>query len=79
MIHKDGELEQEATVKEYLTVQKEGKREVRRQVRYYNLDVISSETTNQKKYIKRGEGTVSTRAPSNGRLVNKWRYIRCVI
>ena len=41
-VFKEGELEQEATVKEYLTVQKEGKREVRRQVRYYNLDVIIS-------------------------------------
>ena len=41
-VFKEGELEQEATVKEYLTVQKEGKREVRRRVRYYNLDVIIS-------------------------------------
>ena len=38
-VFKEGELEQEATVKEYLTVQKEGKREVRGRVRYYNLDV----------------------------------------
>ena len=41
-VFKEGELEQEATVKEYLTVQKEGKREVARQVKYYNLDVIIS-------------------------------------
>jgi len=41
-VFKEGELEQEATVKEYLTVQKEGKREVERQVKYYNLDVIIS-------------------------------------
>ena len=41
-VFKEGELEQEATVKEYLTVQKEGKREVTRQVKYYNLDVIIS-------------------------------------
>ena len=41
-VFKEGELEREATVKEYLTVQKEGKREIARQVKYYNLDVIIS-------------------------------------
>ena len=41
-VFKEGELDEEATVKEYLTVQKEGKREVMRQVKYYNLDVIIS-------------------------------------
>lgn len=39
-ILKDGELEQEATVKDYLTVQKEGNREVSRAITYYNLDMI---------------------------------------
>ena len=41
-VFKEGELEQEATVKEYLTVQKEGERSVSRKVKYYNLDVIIS-------------------------------------
>lgn len=41
-IYKEGELEEMATVKEYLTVQKEGKREVQRNISYYNLDVIIS-------------------------------------
>ncbi len=41
-VFKEGELEQGATVKEYLTVQKEGKREVTRRVKYFNLDVIIS-------------------------------------
>ena len=41
-VFKEGELEQEATVKEYLTVQKEGQRSVSRKVKYYNLDVIIS-------------------------------------
>lgn len=41
-IFKDGELEQKATVKEYLTVQKEGNRNVKRRIAYYNLDVIIS-------------------------------------
>jgi prophage maintenance system killer protein len=38
----EGELLQESTVKEYLTVQKEGKRKIRRKVEFYNLDVIIS-------------------------------------
>ena len=36
----DGELSEVATVKEYLTVQPEGKREVNRQTKFYNLDMI---------------------------------------
>ncbi|MCL1991341.1 MAG: virulence RhuM family protein [Spirochaetes bacterium] len=36
----EGELSQPATVKDYLTVQKEGAREVKRAVKHYNLDVI---------------------------------------
>jgi len=38
----EGELTQNATVKEYLTVQNEGNRSVKRKVLYYNLDVIIS-------------------------------------
>jgi len=38
----EGELAPEATVKEYLTVQTEGKRQVSRNVQHYNLDVIIS-------------------------------------
>lgn len=41
-IFTEGELLSEATVKKSLTVQKEGAREVRRQLTYYNLDVIIS-------------------------------------
>ena len=41
-VFRGGELEEEGTVKEYLTVQKEGKRKVTRKVNYYNLDVIIS-------------------------------------
>jgi len=36
----EGELPEEATVKQYLTVQKEGSRHVRRQLDFYNLDMI---------------------------------------
>ena len=41
-VYKENELTFESTVKEYLTVQKEGKREVKRKLRFYNLDVIIS-------------------------------------
>ena len=41
-IFEEGELEQVATVKKFLTVQKEGDREVSRDIEYYNLDLIIS-------------------------------------
>ena len=41
-IYREGELREEATVKEYLTVQKEGNRNVQRRIAFYNLDVIIS-------------------------------------
>ena len=41
-IYKEGELSQNSTVKEYLTVQKEGRRTVKRKIICYNLDVIIS-------------------------------------
>jgi len=41
-IFDEGELNQKATVKEFLTVQKEGRREVSRNIEYYNLDLIIS-------------------------------------
>lgn len=41
-VFEEGELEEKATVKEYLTVQTEGKRQVKRSVLHYNLDVIIS-------------------------------------
>lgn len=39
---KSNELEREATVAKFATVQKEGEREVKREVEYYNLDAIIS-------------------------------------
>ncbi len=41
-VFREGELEEKSTVKEYLTVQKEGERKVSRKVKCYNLDVIIS-------------------------------------
>jgi hypothetical protein len=41
-IYKENELLLEATHKKYLSVQKEGKREIKRKLDYYNLDMIIS-------------------------------------
>jgi hypothetical protein len=41
-IYEEGELVPEATVKNYLTVQREGNRDVQRQLEHYNLDVVIS-------------------------------------
>jgi hypothetical protein len=41
-VFKEGELDSSSTVKEYLTVQMEGKRQVKRKITIYNLDVIIS-------------------------------------
>ncbi len=41
-IYEEGELVPEATVKKYLTVRSEGKRDVKRLLDYYNLDMIIS-------------------------------------
>jgi hypothetical protein len=41
-IYEEGELDENSTVKDYLTVQTEGKREVQRNLKFYNLDVIIS-------------------------------------
>ena len=41
-IYKEGELVRDATVAKYATVQKEGGREISRDIEYFNLDVIIS-------------------------------------
>jgi len=41
-IYEEGELDEKATCKDYLQVQKEGNREVTRKQKFYNLDVIIS-------------------------------------
>lgn len=41
-IYEEGELQPEATVKKYLTVRREGQREVKRLLDHYNLDMIIS-------------------------------------
>ena len=39
-IFADGELTQQATVKDFLTVRQEGNRQINRNLEYYNLDMI---------------------------------------
>jgi len=41
-IYKEGELQESATVKDFLTVQHEGRRRVKRSLQYYSLDMIIS-------------------------------------
>ena len=41
-VYEEGELDREATIRKYGIVQKEGAREVAREVDYYNLDMIIS-------------------------------------
>ena len=41
-IYKEGELERSATIRNFLIVQKEGKRLVNREIEHYNLDTIIS-------------------------------------
>ena len=41
-IYNEKELDKEATIAKYATVQKEGKRYVKREIEYYNLDMILS-------------------------------------
>lgn len=41
-IFEEGELEEKATIKDFLIVQKEGNRKVKRKHKYYNLDAIIS-------------------------------------
>ena len=53
-IFKEGELEREATVKEYLIVRQEGNRSVRRKITVYNLDVIIWANKILKEYLIKG-------------------------
>ena len=41
-IYREGELNENSTVKDFLTVQKEGGRKVKRSLQYYNLDMVVS-------------------------------------
>ena len=39
-IYAEGELEKNSTIRNFLTVQNEGSRSVKRNIDYYNLDLI---------------------------------------
>ena len=60
-IYADGELDKDRTYKKFLLVRQEGKRQVRRNIDHYNLDVI----------IALGyKGAVGEQWQSKGRLMN---------
>jgi len=44
-IFQEGELDQKATTKDFLVVRQEGKRQVKRKLKHYNLDAIISAVT----------------------------------
>jgi len=50
-IFDEGELDEEATCKDFLQVQKEGPREVKRTQKFYNLDAIISVGYRIKSYV----------------------------
>jgi hypothetical protein len=54
-IFEEGELPPEATIKKFLTVRQEGNRAVRRELDYYNLDIIISVGYRVKNNGVRGE------------------------
>ena len=58
-IFEDGELSPEATVKESLTVQAEGKRKVQRTIQHYNLDLMLASNDQP---LLNGPGSVSHEA-----------------
>lgn len=47
-IYDDNELQREATVKKYLTVQTEGSRQISRNIDHYNLQMIIAEVNNDR-------------------------------
>lgn len=49
-IYKEEELFENRTIQKYLIVQQEGKREVKREIEHYNLDVITCIKTSSKGY-----------------------------
>ena len=57
-IFDEGELERVATIKDFLIVQKEGSREVKRKQVYYNLDAIISVGCRIKSHVVRSLQTI---------------------
>ena len=73
-VFEEGELNPEATVAKFATVQKEGERIVERQVDYYNLDVIISVGYRVKSslaWFSHAQGRSRRRSGSAGRFLNR--------
>ncbi len=54
-IYEERELDPESTVKKYLTVRREGNRDVRRELEHYNLNMIIKEALGEADYVKQLE------------------------
>ena len=54
-IYKDLELDSKLTTEEFSLVQKKGNREVKRNVKYYNLDAVISVVVVAKNYLSKEE------------------------
>ena len=66
--YKENELDRNSTVKEYLTVQNEGRRKIRRKINFYNLDVVISVGYR----VKSIQGTQFRILAKNGLLLPYW-------
>lgn len=69
-IYEEGELIPKATIKEFLTVQIEGTRPVKRKIDYYNLDVIISVGYRVKSHIATRFRQWATRWNSRDTILN---------
>ncbi len=74
-IYADHELPEDATTKEFLAVQTEGKRQVQRNILHYNLDLIiavgyrlNSRRATAFRYLTRRRGGAEIRAPFPSRV-----------
>jgi hypothetical protein len=78
-IYLDGELEQEATIRNYRIVQSEAKREVTRSVEFYNLELILAVGYRVRSPRgKRSESILRTRLQRDMQLLNSWiLYTTC--
>ena len=74
-IYKEGELEESATTEESSVVQQEGNRQVRRKVRFYNLDAIISVGYR----VNSKRGTNSASGPRGLAYIKAGRAIRYAI
>ena len=72
-IYADGELDETATLKNFLTVRQEGSRQVNRSLDYYNLDMIIADVLAKKIRGVQYCRTASAWGKANG--YKEWKYL----